>query len=117
MYHDPQPTLFFYPPLRRLIVFGGKGRGRVVDVVASPQYKRLVNTSFKIDPDLLKELDEFAKERGMERSEVIRRAIAWYLEAYNRPSVTQRITIYNAGTVNRNKSNNDAISTPRIRIR
>jgi metal-responsive CopG/Arc/MetJ family transcriptional regulator len=89
----------------------------VVDVTVNLQYKRLITTSFKIDPDLLKELDEFAKKRGMERSEVIRRAIAWYLEAYNRPSVTQRITIYNAGTANRNKSNNDVISTSRIRIR
>jgi metal-responsive CopG/Arc/MetJ family transcriptional regulator len=74
----------------------------VVDV----SYQKLVNVSFKIDSDLLRELDEYARRRGMDRSEVIRRAIAWYLKSYAKPSVTPRMTVYNADT-----------STSRIRIR
>jgi metal-responsive CopG/Arc/MetJ family transcriptional regulator len=64
----------------------------------SSGYQRLVNVSFKIDLDLLRELDEYAKSRGMERSEVIRRAIAWYLKSFARPSVTPRMTIYDGTT-------------------
>jgi metal-responsive CopG/Arc/MetJ family transcriptional regulator len=76
-------------------------------------YQRLVNVSFKIDLDLLRELDEYARRRGMDRSEVIRRAIAWYLRSFTRPSVTPRITVYDAGSIS---SSNNA-STSRIRIR
>ncbi len=76
-------------------------------------YQRLVNVSFKIDLELLQELDEYAKSRGMDRSEVIRRAIAWYLKSFARPSVTPRITVYDAGSIS---SNNNA-GTPRIRVR
>jgi metal-responsive CopG/Arc/MetJ family transcriptional regulator len=73
----------------------------------SSGYQRLVNVSFKIDADLLRELDDYARRRGMDRSEVIRRAVAWYLKAFNRPSVTPRMTVYDAGSVN----------TSRIRVR
>jgi hypothetical protein len=75
-------------------------------VGVSSGYQRLVNVSFKIDADLLRELDEYARRCGMGRSEVIRRAIAWYLKAFSRPSVTPRITVYD-----------DSISTSRIRVR
>jgi metal-responsive CopG/Arc/MetJ family transcriptional regulator len=83
----------------------GPGEGGIVS------YQRLVNVSFKVDVDLLRELDEYAKSRGMERSEVIRRAIAWYLKSHTRPSITPRMTVYDASNVN--SSNN----TPRIRVR
>jgi metal-responsive CopG/Arc/MetJ family transcriptional regulator len=79
----------------------------------SSGYQRLVNVSFKIDADLLRELDDYARRRGMDRSEVIRRAVAWYLKAFNRPSITPRITIYDVGY---NNTNNNVI-TSRIRIR
>jgi metal-responsive CopG/Arc/MetJ family transcriptional regulator len=59
-------------------------------------YQRLVNVSFKIDADLLAELDAIARQRNMNRSEVIRRAIAWYIKYYVRPSITPRMTIYDA---------------------
>jgi hypothetical protein len=75
----------------------------------SSGYQRLVNVSFKIDADLLRELDEYAMRRGMDRSEVIRRAIAWYLKSFARPSVTPRITVYDAGSI--------SDSTSRIRVR
>jgi metal-responsive CopG/Arc/MetJ family transcriptional regulator len=78
----------------------------VVDV----SYQKLVNVSFKIDSDLLRELDEYARRRGMDRSEVIRRAIAWYLKSYVKPSVTPRMTVYDA-------SINADTSTSRIRVR
>ena len=76
-------------------------------------YQRLVNVSFKIEADLLRELDEYARRRNMDRSEVIRRAIAWYLKAFSRPSVTPKITVYDAGSIS---SSNNA-GTPRIRVR
>jgi metal-responsive CopG/Arc/MetJ family transcriptional regulator len=72
----------------------------------SSGYQRLVNVSFKIDLDLLRELDEYAKSRGMERSEVIRRAIAWYIKSFSKPTVTPKMTIYDANP-----------STSRIRFR
>ena len=72
-------------------------------------YQRLVNVSFKIEVDLLRELDEYARRRNMDRSEVIRRAIAWYLKAFSRPSVTPKITVYDAGNISN--------STSRIRFR
>jgi metal-responsive CopG/Arc/MetJ family transcriptional regulator len=62
----------------------------------SSGYQKLVNVSFKIDADLLKELDSIAREMDMSRSEVIRRAIAWYIKYYARPSITPRMTIYDA---------------------
>ena len=73
-------------------------------------YQRLVNVSFKIDADLLAELDSYAKSKGMDRSEVIRRAIAWYLKSHTKPSVTLRMTVYDA-------SINADTSTSRIRVR
>jgi metal-responsive CopG/Arc/MetJ family transcriptional regulator len=64
----------------------------------SSGYQRLVNVSFKIEAGLLAELDEYARSRGMDRSEVIRRAIAWYLRSYAKPSVAPRMTVYDAST-------------------
>jgi hypothetical protein len=83
----------------------GPGEGGTVS-----SYQRLVNVSFKIDLELLQELDEYARRRNMDRSEVIRRAIAWYLKSFARPSVTPRITVYDAG-------NNNDVGTTRIRVR
>jgi metal-responsive CopG/Arc/MetJ family transcriptional regulator len=64
----------------------------------SSGYQKLVNVSFKIEAHLLAELDEYARSRGMDRSEVIRRAIAWYLKSHTRPSITPRMTVYDAST-------------------
>jgi hypothetical protein len=75
-------------------------------VVVSSGYQRLVVVSFKIEADLLAELDEVARRRNVSRSEVIRRAIRNYMK----PSITPRITIYD------DYSNKDT-STPRIRFR
>jgi len=91
---------------------GPRGPGEEGGTVSS-DYQRFVGVSFKIDLELLQELDEYAKRRGMDRSEVIRRAIAWYLKSFAKPSVTPRITIYDAGY---NNTNND-VTTSRIRIR
>jgi metal-responsive CopG/Arc/MetJ family transcriptional regulator len=63
----------------------------VVDVGSC---QRLVNVSFKIEAGLLAELDEIAKLKGTSRSELIRRAVAWYIKSYARPAVTPRMTIY-----------------------
>ena len=57
-------------------------------------YQRMVNVSFKIDASLLAELNEIARLKGTSRSELIRRAIAWYIKSYARPTVTPRMTIY-----------------------
>jgi metal-responsive CopG/Arc/MetJ family transcriptional regulator len=73
-------------------------------------YQKLVVVSFKIDVDLLRELDEYARRRGMDRSEVIRRAIAWYLKSFSRPTVTPRMTVYDVS------SNPDA-GVSRIKVR
>jgi hypothetical protein len=75
-------------------------------VVVSSGYQRLVVVSFKIEADLLAELDEVARRRNMSRSEVIRRAIRNYMK----PSITPRITIYD-------DYSNKNTSTPRIRFR
>jgi hypothetical protein len=61
-------------------------------------YQKLVNVSFKIEASLLAELDEIARRRGASRSELIRRAIAWYIRSYARPTVTPRMTIYDGTT-------------------
>jgi hypothetical protein len=79
----------------------------------SSGYQKLVGVSFKIDLDLLRELDEYARRRNMDRSEVIRRAIAWYLKSFTRPSITPRITVYDAG----NNSNSSIAGTSRIQVR
>jgi metal-responsive CopG/Arc/MetJ family transcriptional regulator len=73
-------------------------------------YQRLVVVSFKIEADLLAELDATARQLKMSRSELIRLAIIRYVKYYVRPSVTPRMTIYH------DFSGND-VTTPRIRIR
>jgi metal-responsive CopG/Arc/MetJ family transcriptional regulator len=67
----------------------------VVDVSS---YQRMVNVSFKIEASLLAELNEIAKLKGTNRSEMIRRAITWYIKFYMRPTVTPKMTIYDGTT-------------------
>jgi metal-responsive CopG/Arc/MetJ family transcriptional regulator len=65
--------------------------------VASDGYGKLVATSFKIDAETLEELDRVAKARNMNRSELIRRAITWYLwyiRSSQEPVETKRMKIY-----------------------
>jgi metal-responsive CopG/Arc/MetJ family transcriptional regulator len=57
-------------------------------------YERLQVASFKVEREVLAELDELARRMDTSRSEVIRRAIMWYIKAYARPSVTPRMKIY-----------------------
>jgi len=76
----------------------------------SSGYQRLVVVSFKIEADLLAELDATARQLNMSRSELIRLAIIRYVKYYVRPSVTPRMTLYH------DYSSNNA-STPRIRFR
>jgi hypothetical protein len=66
--------------------------------IVSSGYQRLVNVSFKIDVDLLQELDVLAKQLNTNRSEIIRRALRWYIKSYLRPAVTPRMTIYDANS-------------------
>jgi metal-responsive CopG/Arc/MetJ family transcriptional regulator len=71
-----------------------------------------VPVCFKVDEDLLRELEELARLRGICRSEAIRRAIAWYVRSQTRPSITPRMTVYVAGN-----GDDTSTSTPRIRVR
>jgi metal-responsive CopG/Arc/MetJ family transcriptional regulator len=71
-----------------------------------------VSVCFKVDEDLLRELEELARLRGIYRSEAIRRAIAWYVWSQTGPSVTPRMTVYVAGN-----GGNAGAGTPRIRVR
>ena len=73
-------------------------------------YQKLINVSFKIEVELLQELDVLAKEKGTTRSEIIRRALKWYIKSYSRPAVTPRMTIYHGYSGNNT-------STSRIRFR
>jgi len=60
-------------------------------------YRKLVPTSFKVDPETLEELNRVAKARNMNKSELIRRAITWYLwyiRSSQKPTETKRIKIY-----------------------
>jgi len=69
--------------------------------VASNSYKRLIATSFKVDPETLEELNQVAKTTGVERSELIRRAVRWYLwyiRSSQKPTETKRMKIYIATT-------------------
>jgi metal-responsive CopG/Arc/MetJ family transcriptional regulator len=50
--------------------------------------------TFKIEEELLNKIDEFALEKNMTRSEVIRRALKTYLERETRKIVTRRLRIY-----------------------
>lgn len=53
--------------------------------------------SFKIDEDLLRLLEEEARRRKKTKSEIIRRAIRYYLargQEEKRPFMTKRIRIY-----------------------
>lgn len=53
--------------------------------------------SFKIDEDLLEELNRYARERGVSRSSVLRAALRLYLDRVKgrrKPFVTKRIIIY-----------------------
>lgn len=52
--------------------------------------------SFKIDEDLLEMLEEYARKKGMTKSEVIRRAIEAYIreKPQIRPYIGKRLKIY-----------------------
>ncbi len=50
--------------------------------------------TFKIEEELLDKIDQFALEKNMTRSEVIRRALKTYLERETRKIVTRRLRIY-----------------------
>jgi len=50
--------------------------------------------TFKIEEDLLEKIDQFALDKNMTRSEVIRRALKTYLERETRKIVTRRLRIY-----------------------
>jgi hypothetical protein len=75
-------------------------------------HRRLVPVCFKVDEDLLRELEELARLKGICRSEAIRRAVAWYVRSQARPSVTPRMTVYAAGN-----GGGTSTGTPRIRVR
>jgi len=65
-----------------------------VAIVASNGYRK---TSFKVDVETLEELDRVAKARNMERSELIRRAVRWYMwyiKSSQKPTETKKIKIY-----------------------
>lgn len=60
-------------------------------------YRKMIPTSFKIDPETLEELNQTAKTLKMERSALIRKAIRWYLfhiKNSQKPTETKRIKIY-----------------------
>jgi len=60
-------------------------------------YRKMIPTSFKIDPETLEELDQTAKTLKIERSALIRKAIRWYLfhiRSSQKPTETKRIKIY-----------------------
>jgi len=60
-------------------------------------YRKLVSTSFRADVETLEELNETAKALGMKRSELIRRAVRWYLwyiRNSQKPTETKRTKIY-----------------------
>jgi len=50
--------------------------------------------TFKIEEELLDKIDQFALEKNMTRSEIIRRALKTYLERETRKIVTRRLRIY-----------------------
>jgi metal-responsive CopG/Arc/MetJ family transcriptional regulator len=51
--------------------------------------------SFKAEEDLLRMLEEYARERGIPKSEVIRRALKRFLEQSDfKPIATRRLRVY-----------------------
>ncbi|MEB3851026.1 MAG: ribbon-helix-helix protein, CopG family [Desulfurococcales archaeon] len=51
--------------------------------------------SFKVEEELLRMLEDYARRRGMPKSEVIRRALRRYLEQSDlNPVATGRIRVY-----------------------
>jgi metal-responsive CopG/Arc/MetJ family transcriptional regulator len=60
-------------------------------------YRKMIPTSFKIDPETLEELDRIAETLKMERSVLIRKAIRWYLfhiKNSQKSTETKRMKIY-----------------------
>ncbi len=49
--------------------------------------------SFKIEEDLLRQLEEYAKKHGLSKGEVIRRALKAYIKS-EQPFESSRIKIY-----------------------
>ena len=51
--------------------------------------------TFKADDDLLRIIEEYAREAGLPKSEVIRRAVRFFiLERRRRPYISRRIRVY-----------------------
>ena len=55
--------------------------------------RRLVPVCFKLEEELLAEVDGLAEREGVERSAVLRRAVRRYLESL-KPAVTPRMVVY-----------------------
>jgi metal-responsive CopG/Arc/MetJ family transcriptional regulator len=55
--------------------------------------RRLVQACFKLEEELLAEVDRLAEREGVERSAVLRRAVRRYLESL-KPAVTPRMAVY-----------------------
>jgi metal-responsive CopG/Arc/MetJ family transcriptional regulator len=55
--------------------------------------RRLVPVCFKLEEELLAEVDGLAGREGVERSAVLRRAVRRYLESL-KPTVTPRMVVY-----------------------
>jgi metal-responsive CopG/Arc/MetJ family transcriptional regulator len=55
--------------------------------------RRLVQVCFKLEEELLAEVDRLAGREGVERSAVLRRAVRRYLESL-KPAVTPRMVVY-----------------------
>lgn len=55
--------------------------------------RRLVQVCFKLEEELLAEVDRLAEREGVERSAVLRRAVRRYLESL-KPAVTPRMAVY-----------------------
>jgi metal-responsive CopG/Arc/MetJ family transcriptional regulator len=57
-------------------------------------YERLQVASFKAEREVLDELDRLARRMNTSRSELIRRALRWYIDTRVKPLSTPKVTIY-----------------------
>lgn len=55
--------------------------------------RRLVQVCFKLEEEILAEVDGLARREGVERSVILRRAVKRYLESL-RPFATPRMVVY-----------------------
>lgn len=51
-------------------------------------YRRLVVVSFKVEQELLDVVEAEARRMGISKSELLRRAVGWYIRYYLKPAVT-----------------------------